>query len=275
MRRSIDDRVVVICEGGTDATLFEYLCDSESCVIQIARDRDTAVQTLQILNSDGFRDCIAIVDADFARILGTLESEPNIFHTDTHDVETMLLLSPSLDRLVAELGSREKIDAFTKNRNPLLVNEVLSIAKPIGALRLVSLRHKLSLNFKGIRYARILDKDTGKLDIGALVDEIARRTTGTEHDRQQLVKAIESTLHENIDPRDLCQGHDCVAVLLVLLTKLLGNRSNTELDVELLNRELRLGYSETYFSETRLCASIISYESNVTTQRIVRRAISA
>ena len=273
MRRCIDDRVAIICEGGTDATLFEYLCDAESCIIQIARDRDTAVKTVQILNSDDFRDSIAIVEADFARILGTLECEPNIFHTDSHDVETMLLLSPSLDRLVAELGSREKIDAFAKNRNPMLANEIFTIAGPIGALRLLSQRRDLALSFKGIRYARFIDKDSGELDLGDLIDEVTRRSTGPPPDKQRLIDDVNSILHEGIEPLELCQGHDCVAVLLVLLTKLLGNLSNTELDVEAISRELRLAYSEGYFSETQLFVSLIDYESKVSTQRIVRRPI--
>lgn len=78
MARSLDPRAVVVVEGATDARFFERFVDHEYCYVLAAHDRKRAVGVLRVLNASRFCGVLTIIDADFGRITGTLETEPNI-----------------------------------------------------------------------------------------------------------------------------------------------------------------------------------------------------
>ena len=46
---------------------------------------------------------------------GTVPLSQNLLFTDTHDLETMLLNSPALEKVLSEHGSETKINNFAKD----------------------------------------------------------------------------------------------------------------------------------------------------------------
>lgn len=92
----------LVVEGTTDAAFFRAYIDGEACRIIVADDKAKALEILEILNSDSFDGAVAIVDADFDRIVGSDNPPRNVFLTDQHDLDCMLLMSPALDKLVEE-----------------------------------------------------------------------------------------------------------------------------------------------------------------------------
>ena len=65
-----------------------------------------------MLERDEVSGVIAIVDANFMDFKGGRRASPNLFVTDTHDLETMILNSPALEKILIEFGSAMKIDRF-------------------------------------------------------------------------------------------------------------------------------------------------------------------
>ncbi|MEG4347888.1 DUF4435 domain-containing protein [Microcoleus sp. A003_D6] len=126
----------LIAEGDTDARVWKNLVDSTNCRVENAHNKDNAVKVLNILEKDNFAGVLAIVDADFWILEGTVNSNPNLLLTDTHDLETMLLKSPSLEKVLSEHGSEQKVKDFGKDIRQTL----LESAKVIGYLRWASLK---------------------------------------------------------------------------------------------------------------------------------------
>src|SRR5512136_2448157 len=84
MQRSQHDGSFLIVEGDTDARVFNNLVDRDKCQVENACNKEMAVGALNILEKDNFAGVLAIADADFSRLEGTVPSSPNLLLTDTH-----------------------------------------------------------------------------------------------------------------------------------------------------------------------------------------------
>lgn len=146
MTRTQFSGTFVIVEGETaDLPVYRRLVDRKLAKVIPAHSKNKALAALKILEDTHFLGVITIVDADFWRLEGPDPTNPNLFITDTHDLETMLLESPSLEKLLDEFGSEKKITNFTANNKMEVRQALLTAACPIGYLRWVSQRNNLSL----------------------------------------------------------------------------------------------------------------------------------
>ena len=92
----------LIAEGDTDTRVWENLVDSTKCCVENAFNKDNAVKVLNILEQANFAGVLAVVDADFDILEKTVPLSRNLLLTDTHDLETMLLKSPALEKVLRE-----------------------------------------------------------------------------------------------------------------------------------------------------------------------------
>lgn len=102
--------VFVIVEGLDDKKFYLSFLDRERCRIEVAYGRPNVEAALAILEADCIPDVLAIVDSDFDILDGKPAASPNLFRTDTHDIETMMLVSPALDKLLREHADEEHVD---------------------------------------------------------------------------------------------------------------------------------------------------------------------
>ena len=247
----------LIVEGQTaDLRVYKRLIDSEQVQVTPAHNKDNVLAALALLEDTNFLGVVAIVDADFWRLEGVEPTSPNLFITDTHDLETMLLESPSLDKLLDEFGSEEKITNFTVNSKMEVRQVLLAAARPIGYLRWVSQRSNLSLTFEGIVFSRFIDRDTLHVDISELIREVknkSRRHDLNESDLQDKIDELTDSKHNSWD---ICCGHDLVGILSFGLYRVLGSNQRREVEPEVLEKFLRAGYESTYFLSTQLYQSL-------------------
>ncbi|GAB4301600.1 MAG: hypothetical protein Fur0025_41910 [Oscillatoriaceae cyanobacterium] len=89
----------VIVEGDTDVRLWKNLLDPSKCYIKYAVGKARVIDVMEILDKDNFSGVLAIIDADFWKLEGTIPPSTNILLTDTHDLETMLFQSPALEKV--------------------------------------------------------------------------------------------------------------------------------------------------------------------------------
>jgi hypothetical protein len=122
----------LIVEGTTDKNLYQTYVNTTTCQIIPADGRDNVKNLLTILERESFKGVLAIVDADFDVLEEQAPHSPHLLFTDTHDLETMLIQSPALEKVLAELGSpqhlKRKIEEFS-NRS---ARSVQYRAGPIG-----------------------------------------------------------------------------------------------------------------------------------------------
>jgi len=246
----------LIVEGEGDAKFYKRFIDDSKCEINIANGKEKAIELVKILERSCFLGILAIVDADFDLLEGKLPSSPNILLTDTHDLETLLLRSPALEKLLIEYGSKEKLEKKLEGRDVRAI--LLENGKPIGYLRWVSLRDKIALTFENLDFGKFLDKKTLTLNLQLLVKTVKDKSN--RPDLLDLQDKIEQLKCADHDAWHVCCGHDLICILSEGLRHILGSNDAKDVKEELLEKSLRLAYEEAYFSETKLFLALQNWE---------------
>lgn len=258
MSRSQYRGAFLLVEGTTDALLFERLT-SDKCQVRSSNGKDNAIKVIEILEKSNFNGVLAIVDADFWNIDNVNSPSSNILTTDGHDLETMMIFSSALDKVVAELGRIDKLKSFDKHIRDLLIE----FALPIGLLRLHSApnRRNLHLNFKKIDYCNFFDFEKKNFNIKRLVSEIVLNSKISSLDADCLCSEILVKLSQiSSDVKDVCNGHDLIEILNCGLTKVFGNFRSKNLEPHLLRSILRMAYDKDCFSSSNLYKAVKKWE---------------
>ncbi|MCU7241679.1 MAG: DUF4435 domain-containing protein [Microcystis aeruginosa WS75] len=257
--RGDHEGVFLIVEGHSDKLIYERLVNKQEVRVTIASGKNNAIKALSILEKeDNFRRVVAVIDADFSRIEQQIPDSNNLFLTDEHDLEMMLIKSAAFDKLLKERGSEEKIKAFTEDIRETL----LKLGQEIGKLRWLSLRNKLDLKFEGLNFSKFIDKEKLSINIDELIISIKNHSQKLSLDEQQIKQDLSVISDENHDPWQLCCGHDFIGILAIALCKVLGTWNANDVKTEVLERELRLAYELSYFYQTQIYQLMVNWQSN-------------
>ena len=265
--RQVHQGAFLIVEGRDDRLFMERFTCLEKCKIKVARGKENVRQVLEILNEDRFPGAVGLIDADFDRIEVPQTGSPNLVMPEYHDLETMLICSPALGRVLIELGSQSKLDNFDE---PVL-DAILRRGLPLGCLRLHSKRAKLDLRFDDLNYNDWIDRSTFQWSTSRLVEVVKNHSQRQDLSSVELESAIEELLDDQYNPRELCNGTDLVEILSIGLRGKLGNEDRSTANANALRRSLRLAYSEQDFSSSKLEASIRTWETLAVGFQVLRR----
>ena len=263
MTRSQFDGAIVVVEGnGSDSLFYKKVLDRRSARLAPAHGKENLVEVIGRLNGESFAGVLGIADADRDRILGKSVASPNLFLTDTCDLESMLILSPALDKVLLEFGSDSKIQSFEQRRGVTIREFLFESVRPLGALRLISERDGLSLKFKDLRFEKLVTDELG-LDLAKLLTTLRTRTPDPPKAKvwQALPSQIEDVERDTKVPSvQLCNGHDLVAMLCLGLRRHWGGSNALRITPDELETLLRVAYESQYFNSTELCASLRVWE---------------
>lgn len=263
LRRSTFKGTFLLVEGDTDKKFYSRFIDRAACQIVILSGKPSSKQrviaVLEKLENSEFQGILAIVDADCDRLLETLPyNSPNLLRTDTHDLETMLLKSPALEKVLAEFGSEEKISKFQREIRDVLLVAGLSV----GYLRWISQVERLELTFNGIDFGKFIDKNTIEIQETQLIEVVKKKSQRLDINNQDISDRIVSIKNPSHDPWQVCCGHDLVEIFSWALRKAIGSHNPNDVKPESLERNLRLAYETADFYQTHLYCEIRTWESN-------------
>ncbi|GAG70118.1 unnamed protein product, partial [marine sediment metagenome] len=237
--------------------------------------KSNAINTLKELISRKAQGVLAIVDSDYWILEGYQPLE-NLLFTDTHDVETLILLSPALERVLRELVPGDSMNTIDQIGNK--VRElVVSVGIPLGIFRWVCFRDGFELNFQILPYERFVQGDPPTLNKSGMIETVKTSSKVISDPDAILLEKINQLEKSKADPWLVCQGHDLVHLLEIVipyvLQKVLGREvaKNTEkrCQADHLSRELRLAYRPEYFQNTELYASIRIWEENNSPHKVL------
>ena len=183
-----DGKVVLVVEGADDKEVYGKVTDASSVCIYVDCNRDKHLVILNALNKRYGNRLLAIKDADFDRLDGTLPMYSNLVLTDTHDMEGMIV-EECLPGLQGEDADR------CGNIN---LSEIYSELEDISYLKWFNHTNHCGINFGDVP----LD-----LDIKAYFNACVANTNnvvGVSLADMHLFK----TAHRDVSEKDLCNGHD-------------------------------------------------------------------
>ena len=246
--------IFILVEGSTDKLFYGNLFNEKQCqiIVTIAGNsrKKRAIEILTILEKSSFLGILAIVDADFDHLDAIVYPSQNLFLTDTHDSETMMLRSTALERVLAEYGSENKITELSQEVRTML----LTAGIPIGYLRWISRKDGLNLTFEGIKFGKFLDEKSLILDEIKLIQTVQYKSQNWSLGSDRLTKR---TSLDCDDPWQICCGHDLVKILAIGLQRVFGTVKREPEDLEI---ALRLAHRPQDFLETQLYQKLKEWE---------------
>ncbi|WP_413198588.1 DUF4435 domain-containing protein [Nostoc piscinale] len=273
LRQSTFTGTFLLVEGSSDKVFYQRFVDELACELVDTSgkpsSRQNAIDTLEILEKSNFQGVLVIVDADFDRLKSLVPSSPNLLYTDTHDLETMLIQSPALDKVLAEFGSEEKIAQFKRDVRLTLCEIGISV----GYLLWISQSEGLNLTFEGITFSKFIDEQTLQINELQLIREVKNKSQAYSLKDEELQKQLISQKSNNHDPWQVCCGHDLVEILSLGLRKALGTNKAADVEPNALERSLRLAYEAVYFCKTQLYCNIRTWESQNQPFKVLRNDI--
>jgi hypothetical protein len=262
MKRTQHAGAFLIVEGATDARIFKAFTDIQACQVIVAHNKDKAIQVLNILEKENFTGLLAIVDADFGVLEGITLSSSNLFLTDTHDIETTIIRSPALEKVLAEYGSESKLNNFTRKLGKDIRLIILESGLPVGYLRWASLKNHLALRFEDLPFSSFVDSNTLAVDINKLIRTLKNHSQKPFLKEKDVREQVQNLKDDSHDSWHVCCGHDLICILSIGLRKAIGSNNATEVRPEVIEKSLRLAYEISHFYMTQLYQSIRAWEQN-------------
>lgn len=249
LQRSQHSGTFLIVEGRDDRLTFQRHINTEVCKIIVVENKQNVLSVLQILNEDSFEGALGIVDADYDRVEGRMpHAIQNIISPEGHDLESMLLQSSTLDALLVEFGSEEKLRKLDGEVRFLLQEA----AHKVGCLRLYSERNGLNLKFKGLKYSAFVDSKTMGIDEKALIQEVLNRSQRKDIPTQEIMTGLNSIVSTQTDYHEICVGTDILGILAVGLRTALGTNNANRVRADHLKSYMRMAFSCANLHATKL-----------------------
>ena len=235
--------------------------------VTICNGCDKVIETTSLANEKGIR-CFGIIDRDFRGILGSEELPDNIFLTDEHDIEMMICHTGSLEKVLNNYDSSQKIDDYEVAHGAVR-DHVLSLTNKIGYLKLLHKRTDLNINLKKKdddgnielpSYEKFLDKHC---QIKSIKDMITYLLQWSEnHGKRanktvaEVIEAYENESATEQDSWQLSNGHDFAYLLTYFVHKVIGCKKKAQREIE---SELVLAYEHESFKQTTMCATMLEW----------------
>jgi hypothetical protein len=269
LRTARADRALVILEGDDDRRFWLSFVDKDRCLLIPAHGKRNVEGCIRFADADALRGVLGIVDADLDPVEGVSISSHNLIRTHDYDLESLLLQSNALDRVLHEHSDPVRVAAFEAQAGHDLRTALLDRALPFARLRWLSRRGAIHLGMERFGPARyIRTDDWWVFRIDALHDHVAAHCSLE-------VSALHvhlATLPE-VRPWAICQGHDLLLVLRLALTgPLKPSRPQKSIPEDQLAGLLRQGFQRHEFEASTLYRDIRDWEARNTPYRVLPAA---
>lgn len=237
--------VFVLLEGNSDVRLYRKLFRQDTCKIEEVPGGKIKLGEILSELSNAFKLIIGIRDADFLFLENKTSPLPNLFLTDYHDLEIMLIASDTaFSALVHEF-----VPIHKQEEHSLLKMKFLKAIRFLSYLRWYNEINNCELNFKGLNLGNIFDKNTFTIDKVLLLDKIRRLSSHAEiKGNADVLSDIEDIEDEQHDLLQLSNGHDLMKIMSYYFSSL-NKKGINDTDLSSL---LRVAFSLEDFRSTQL-----------------------
>ena len=242
-------RVLVVVEGNDDKKVYGRLFDKNKVDIYPLGGCSQYETLLKTFNSKYYPRLAVIKDADFEHIVGHEYDFPNLFRTDTHDAETMMMTNAFYESFKME---------FLDGDDAVLA-EMMKVHDEMMPLSWLKLACK-ELN-KGIDFGSFSLYNFYKGDVSVDVD-ICRKVLNKIPENVTIGIPTDSDIdgvknkYCTVDKNNLNNGHD-LCDGFAYKYKALGNKN--EIKIDALEKVLRTAFTMMQFQQTKLYSDMSAW----------------
>ncbi len=255
MMRSIFNGVHFLVEGEDDSKFWKHYLKRDNVSLIDCGGRPNLIGASLKIDQAAIAGVTGVYDADFDRLHGTPPYTPHILvQTDANDLETTLLNSAALHKLLYEYADSVLLAEFERSRGISVIEHIERTASEFGRLRFLNSVAGHCVDFNGLSPYRFVSNTDWSLDLAGLMDEYRKLAKPAD---------LEAALiaHCPAAPQwAYCQGHDTVRILAQGLRRTIGHQQMAEKEVV---RLLRLAYTDTMLKQTAMHASLCAIETTL------------
>lgn len=239
-------RILILVEGIDDIRLYQKLFDDKKTIIQATGTCGCFKEVLEY-NKNKSERFIVIKDSDFENIIGNSYTYSNLFRTDTHDAETLMMTEKFKQNFKYE---------FLENKADYLdnVENVKEELRPLSYIKLHNVENQLFLKFE--KCCKFYN-GTPQLTITDCINTIDKipKNKLDQHHREEDIKTTIAK-YPQIDIMQLTNGHDlCEGIIYKCET------FNIKIHKDAIEQHLRMQYSLEDFRNTKLYSDIMKWAS--------------
>jgi hypothetical protein len=249
------DKVWVYLEGCGDKKLFETIFHKNNTELTATNGITSVKEIVDKLLQYSYDNVIGIIDADFTRLekIKNQNPNPNIFLTDNHDTEMMLIQNETVFRKItwiylADINTDNHFDYID------LRKKILESLVWFSLIRLYNHIHDLALVVRDFPIHECIDFQ--KNDTSFVVQKrkcITLVNQKSENKKQEVKEEYINQMNfTTSDYWDLCNGHD----FLKVWAKSLQILTQQNINDKRLYHDLCLVFNTDIFKETQLYAQL-------------------
>ena len=234
----LEKKALVLVEGPDDVKFYAKLFNEQCSALHAIGGCIQMDKILEDCNIQYENKILAMKDADFDHLNNISYSPKNLFLTDTHDVETMIITEKCVANLCYEHLTKNELDLLTI---------VLEELKPLSFLKWYNSEKKLKLNFDTISLSIVYKGAT--TNVNDWLAELYRNKANKN--KLQITEADITgfmSTNANVNIYHLVNGHDLCHFLMLKLTSL-GAKNIAK---DLIPKYLRMNYTIESFSGTNM-----------------------
>lgn len=251
LARQLDQRSVLVVEGKSDRRVALRVLPAPSPEFYIAGTRQVVLDAATDVVRLQIERVACVVDRDFDDVVSAREGqgEPLAVY-DNADLEAMLWYSSTLEEMIDEIGSHEKLVKF--GGLAALRARVAEVLRPLTRLRRANAINAWGIDFDGLDLASKVDLRTLSIQSQALCDALWSDELGVP--KRDLYAAADGAEEPRCCPHsgtELLRGRDALAVAGVALRRLVGSLNHQSSSVDRIEESLRLAARSETVQETR------------------------
>jgi len=249
----------VMVEGKNDVKFFRTLFDEEKCKVEYVPGGKGKMELCVDEFIEKYKLIIGIRDADFHHLSEMSWQKANIFLTDYHDVEMMILAEK--DVLFSVLSNYA--DISSRSDCIVLRDKLLNIIEKISYLKWLNDREVLKFKFEGIGFQHLISLTDFQLNFNQYFSNLLSKSTNAViKDLTVILQKINELIPKNPDLLQLTNGHDAAHVF----SKYLTSKQTKGISNEGLEKILKSAFSYTYFQRTNLYQALSEWADENNTQ---------
>lgn len=240
---------LLFVEGTTDKLLYTSHTSRDGCHIIALNGRDQVIAAVELCKNQRTKGVLGIIDADTDIALNRPSPSANIVQTDHWDAEAMMLASEALDKALLEFRPR--------HTSSQIRNVLYSAAAPMAALRVISSRDGLAMQFKDdIQLRKFIDPISGAVSVEKCVRAYHQANPGCRGAPDDLEREVSAVMHTLLIENHLRRGHDMTLILAYLSEGFLGRA----LGQDRIESILRIGFEHRALRMTELYKRVRGWE---------------
>ncbi|MGC0878336.1 MULTISPECIES: DUF4435 domain-containing protein [Pantoea] len=263
----------VLVEGVKDLKVYSKFFDLAKVRLTQTGGKYKQREAYNTLSARGFQKAIGIRDADFFRIKDNPKFvegfKTNIFMTDGHDSEIMMIMVDTLEDMLSVCVEYEGRKNFEEKISSSIREVVISGAYKLGCLKLANKRYNLGLSFKPekvdgnrLKFKKFINENDFHLDLDKMIHtvwEYSKNRGQVVSNKDLITKSYSEVYGENHPSTEIVNGHDVAEIICIVASQGIKSKNTVFQHPDRVEESLALSFDRMKFRRTSLYQALFRW----------------